>query len=377
MRNVFCFLFLLVLLAGCRQPYEPPAVKASNRFLVVDGAINTLPNSRTEFLLSRTKGLTDSLGLAAEEGGTVRIEGKSGSVYALAEQSSGLYAVDGLTLNVADEYRLNIRTRDGGQYLSDYVPVKQTPPIDSLTWKQEDDLQIYAYTHDVTNRSRYYRWDFLETWQYSSFLRGNFGLGVANGLIFFKDANTQTNDCWYSEKGREILLANSLRLSQDVIEKFRVATLPKNSEKVGIRYSTLVRQYALTEEAYMYWEVLQASSQNLGSLFDPQPGQLKGNLRNVANAAEPVIGYVSACAVQEKRLFINNRDLFNWVPVPPSPACSDQVISRDPTNFLRWNFPDTSFGPWYFVGMTGIMIAKNDCLDCRRRGGTNQKPSYW
>lgn len=377
MQGKYRFIIFLLLVIACKQVYEPPAITAPNHYLVVEGVINTQPNSQTVIHLSRTNNLVDTFLTNPESRASVTIESQGGGVFPLQERAGSDYVSGNLTLSQNELYRLNIRTSDGSQYLSDFVPVKQTPPIDSLTWKQEEDVTIYANAHDPTNNARYYRWDFVETWQYRSYLESNYGLGVANGHIFFKDSNTQTTNCWHTAPSTEVVLASSIRLTDDVIDHNPVAVLPKNSEKLGIRYSTVVRQYALTEEAYTYWDILRKNSQTLGTLFDAQPGQLQSNIRNTANAAEPVIGYVSACAVQEKRLFIDQLELFDWKPPVPSLYCGELAISQDANDPFLWNFPDTTYEPWYFISPSGIMIAKKQCVDCRLQGGTNQKPAFW
>jgi hypothetical protein len=47
-----------------------------------------------------------------------------------------------------------------------------------------------------------------------------------------------------------------VQLSADVISNYKLAAIPYNSEKLSIKNSTLVKQYALTREAYEYWETL-------------------------------------------------------------------------------------------------------------------------
>lgn len=370
------FFLLLLLSAGCRQAYEPPAIKAPNHYLLVEGVINAAPDSKTTILLSKTRNLTDTILSNPEPLARIQIESKGGTTYSLAEQTRGTYTIDHLTLNRNESYRLNILTAGGKQYLSDYVPVKLTPPIDSLTWKQQNDVTIYASTHDPLDKARYYRWDFVETWQYHAALMGNFGLGVSNGLIFYRDPSTQQYNCWTTAASTDIVLASSVRLSGDVIDHAPIAFIPQNSGKLGIRYSTLVKQYALTEEAYKYYEILQKNTQQLGGLFDAQPGQLQSNIHSVSDPAEPVIGFVAACLVQEKRLFINGADLTNWnVPVP-FVSCQLMTIGQNPVNFQIWDYADTTYQPFYFV-TGGIVIAKKDCLDCERKGGSSKKPSFW
>ena len=55
---------LLILLAafGCKQTYDPPAIKNNPNLLVVDGLINGNPGGTTTFQLPRTQTLSDSIG---------------------------------------------------------------------------------------------------------------------------------------------------------------------------------------------------------------------------------------------------------------------------------------------------------------------------
>ncbi|HEX2606808.1 MAG TPA: DUF4249 domain-containing protein [Flavisolibacter sp.] len=375
MRPVFIVLIgLLGILYSCKQPYEPPAVKANYNFLVVDGTINASPDSRTQILLSRTRNLTDTFVASPELNAQVRIEGKGGGVYNLAPAGNGAYSIEHLTLNPDDQYRLRITTADGTRYASQYVAVKKTPPIDSLTWEQNKDVEIFVNTHDPENKARYYKWDFEETYEYNATEKTI--LGEKDGLIFIRDTSNQIYTCWKTNFSTDLNLGSSINLSQDVINHARVHIIPDNSEKIGIRYSILVKQYALTEDAFRYFQILQKNTQQLGSIFDAQPSQLKSNIINESNTSEPVIGFVHAAFLQTKRLFITKYEVTNWIPVPEELFCRIETIPQDPDNFLIYKFQDTSFRPWYFV-TGGIILNKGRCLDCTMKGGVNQKPAYW
>lgn len=87
MQSRYFFIGLLLFLVACREPYEPPVIKAPNHYLVVDGAINTLPDSKTSIQLTRTRNLTDTFLTNPEANASVAIEAKSGAVYPLQEHS--------------------------------------------------------------------------------------------------------------------------------------------------------------------------------------------------------------------------------------------------------------------------------------------------
>ena len=376
----FC---LLMLLAACTQSYEPPAIKAPNRFLVVEGVINATPGASTTILLSRTRNLLDTFLTDPEKGARVQIESSAGNLFNLAEQAPGTYTSAPMSLNAGLGYRLRIVTSDNKEYASELVPVKQTPAIDSITWKQNSqagqnkDVTIYANTHDPSNNTRYYRWDYTETWQYQAVFDTDLGWNAQAGLIFYYPPSDQRYNCWNVNEGTQISLASSVRLANDVIDHAPVVVIPQHSEKIGVRYSALVRQYALTQDAYQYWEILQKNTEKLGTLFDAQPSQLKGNIKSTADPNEPVIGYVSASTIQEQRIFIARQQLTDWQGGVSQPDCPIVVVPQNGTNYLILNYPDTSYGPNYFTSSGGIVLTKKTCLDCTRKGGTNKRPSFW
>jgi len=74
-----------------------------------------------------------------------------------------------LNLITTEKYRIRIQTADGKLYISEYVPIQNAPPIDSIHWQRTtDEIKIFASTHDPLNNTRYYRWQYEETWEINS-----------------------------------------------------------------------------------------------------------------------------------------------------------------------------------------------------------------
>ncbi len=370
------FIFIACIVFNCKKPFNPVPLTARTNYLVVDGVINTGANGVTAINLSRARSLSDSTyNVLPESNAVIIIESSTGAAYQLHEATPPAYISDPLNLDISQTYRLHITTSNGEQYLSDLVAVKQSPPIDSITWQQDDGVHIYANTHDATNSTTYYRWDFTETWQHNA--RYETTYGVSNGLIFNRDSTNSIYKCWSNNNSTSVILGNSVALSRDVISKQPITTIPADNEKIAIRYSILVRQYALTPDAYKYWGIIQNNTLAIGTLFDVQPSQLHGNIASVSDKSEPVLGFISAGSVQEKRIFINYADLVNWTVPPSQQNCDIVKIPQNPLDFRIYNYPDTSFSPYYFITPGIIAITKNICLDCRYQGGSNVKPSFW
>ena len=378
-KKLFILVFIIASLAisSCREAYLPPAISTPNNFLVVEGFINSGLDS-TFFKLTRTKNLGDTTFEIPEMFASVTIESKSGRKQFLASQGNGIYASGPLIINAGETYRLNILTSSGSLYESDYVPVLQTPPIDSLTWKQDIDVYVLVSTHDATSNTRFYRWDFDETWEYLTFYDSNIGFDYANDSLYFLDSSKILTRCWSSARSTDISIGASDNLSQNIISQFPLTKIPDGSNKISYRYSIRVKQYALSRPAFEYWQLLKKNGKDLGSIFGTQPADITGNIKCIDNPAEPVIGFVSASTVTEKRFFIKNSELNTWTPRDYiKTTCTPIIIPLDSASFYLQQ--DTSYAPAYFISgtPTPLAIAKKICVDCTRRGGNTNKPSFW
>ena len=367
----------LILVIRCKQTYDPPAIKNPGLYLVVDGFINTAANSVTTINLNRTRGLGDSTANGIPEGkAKVVVQSSNGASWPLTDPTgAGVYTSAPLTLDITQKYSIRITTSDGRIYASDAVVAKQTPPIDSVYWRKPGDLSIYADTHDPTGNSRYYRFDYLETYEHDAANPSPWG--VADGMIYVVDTMHSGVRCYTTRLSSTVLLANSTTLSQDVISSFAVNTIPYADARLNVRYSVLVRDYALAEDAYNYWQIVQKTSDNTGTLFDLQPSQLIGNIHCTSNPSEPVIGFLSATSAQQQRIFIGHLDV-NWPITDTTYGCNATTLAVDPLNSLVYNYPDTSVGPWYFITSSSewVLLPKK-CMNCLYQGGTIQRPSFW
>ena len=379
-------LFLILGLTSCVDPFDPQVKDIPESFLVVDGFINS--QGITTIKLSRTVNLsTDSIA-PPETQATVYIEAEAGSPFYLTEKEAGTYTSGNLNLDLAKKYRLHLKLISDKEYVSDFTSIKITPPIDNISWQAPNNgLQIYVSSHDATNSTQYYRWQYEETWEFNAAYQS--ALEYSPAGIISRRENIYL--CWNTQPSNTIRIASTVRLSQDVVANYNLATVPASSAKLGRRYSILVKQYALSPEEYLYYETLQKNTENIGSLFDPLPTQLTGNIHAVADATEPVIGFVGAYSETQRRMFVNREELpktwgrtvtgYESCPVP------DSVIIDNLTYFTLEQV-EASFSaniylplsPIYSKGgmprLIGYTSSSATCADCRLRG-TNVKPSFW
>ncbi|MBC6988091.1 DUF4249 domain-containing protein [Hymenobacter sp. BT491] len=374
----------VLLLASCIDRFEPKVAQKSVGYLVIDGAINAAGVSTIR--LSRTQNLGNKTAPPAEIKANVFIEQEAGTRYPLAETAPGTYTSAVLTLSPDKRYRLFVRSSGQREYASDFVQAKITPAIDSVTWQISDKgLQFYVNAHDAANNTRYYRWDYEETWDFNSAFRAQIELRNNRLQLLTEDIN----HCWATARAPSIKLSSTVKLTQDVVTHYPLTLLPSNSTKLQVKYSILVRQYALTAAEFAYWELLQKNTESLGTLFDPLPSQLVGNVHALSDASETVIGFVGVQSVTEQRLFIDrNRDLPRtnaWLPVTGYESCVrvDTILVRNPTGpqdprYISY-FKDNPFAPIEFIDSRtkpAYSYSTAECVDCRKRG-TNKQPDFW
>jgi hypothetical protein len=412
MKKGICLLIWLAVIAGgCKKPFNPVVLSTSDSYLVVEGAINSGSDS-TFIKLSHTVQLSGKTFASPELNATVTVESDQKTSYPLQEKGKGTYSCAGLNLDNSHKYRLDIKTSSGKQYLSDFVEVLNSPPIDSIHYDTQGSvlgpgLNIYANTHDASNKVRYFRWDYQETWRIQSAFLSAF---KSNGdTVLARDlVNDNINVCWPSDTSSTIVLGSSAKLSQNIIVNNPIISIASTSEKLDQEYSILVRQYALTADAYNFYTNLKKNTEQLGSIFDAQPSDISGNIHSVANPTEPVIGYISVGGTASKRIFISKRTLPAWVsdltyrdcvlsqdPGDPKSACcyyvfykSDGEKVNQVDDYINYNsslFIPGGDNPLIPINLIpgppyqppiGYTAATRDCTDCTLKG-TNKKPAFW
>jgi hypothetical protein len=395
--NVF-YILLLVLIASCKVPYSPAPITAVNNFLVVEGMINI--SDSTFIKLSRTVNVMSASTTNPELKAVITIESNTGTSYPLKEVGNGTYSAPPFNLSGSGQYRLRIKTANNNTYTSDFVQTKATPPIDSIiTQAKPDGLHIAVSAHDATNNTRYYRWDYAETWQFTSNYNSHW-TSNGKGIVVIPRAN-DIYHCWGNQVSATILLATTTGLSQDILQNSPITYVASSSEKLSVRYSILIKQYALTKDAYDYWTLLKKNTEQLGSIFDSQPSASIGNLHNINNAVEPVIGFISVGTISQKRIYLDFTqlpksyvaDYLNNDPYNRYTCILDTifVVMRD-KNGKVIGFPEQEY---YIHGPNTIQIPVDvvkpfnpadssgshsgsipPCVDCRLRG-TNVKPIFW
>jgi hypothetical protein len=347
---------------------------------VVEGIINS-GTGPTTFSLTRTTKLVDSFNINYVIGATVTIQGDNNTGFTLAESAPGQYTSPQLPINANQKYRLYIKTKEGKEYQSEYIRVKKTPQIDSISWERGNGVQIFADTHDPLGNTRYYKWEYEETWEFHSPFTSSLHYISAGGgklLVAYRFPSRSPDlsffTCWQGGKSTQLLIASTAKLQKDTTH-FQLVNIPAASWKLSVLYTIKVKQAAISAAGFEYLQRMKKNTEQTGSIFDAQPSELRGNIKCLTNPSEPVVGFLEVSDIWEKRIWINSGQVPQW---GYTTGCRVTTVINHPDSIAAVGSP-TPTVPVEEIGpvIKSFAGASNStCVYCTELG-TNVKPSFW
>jgi hypothetical protein len=381
MRKLIGLILLPMLLTTCVEPYVPSVIAINPDYLVIDAFLD--PTGNVTVNVFHTIALNSGDEPAAEVGATITIEDETGYKAPLYGDGTGRYVLAGTQFSPDGQYRLNVRTTRNREYQSEFIPVKISPAIDSINWTIfNGNLEINITTHDDSGESGYYMWNCTETFEYLAPFPSSYVI-QEDLTVIPRPGPLAIDKCWKTDPLYDIFVGTSSALGEDVISSFKLRAIASNDVRLSRKYSILVKQIVLTEQGYNYWSQIKKTTESLGGLFDPLPGQVVGNIKCISDPLEPVIGFFSASTVQERRIFISSKDLPEEFLSYDPPNC--QIDTLLPKFITRQTDPDIIIAPAYVIYpgappiFAGWLKSTTRCTDCRdyQPGGVTEKPAFW
>jgi hypothetical protein len=321
MKTLYKIILLLPALFSCVNLYDP-GLKASERRLVVESQLTT----RNEFQYIY---LTYDSGYNGEETNfkflvrkaKVNITDDQGKIFEFFDEipaSNQIKTPEGFNYRsvnkfqavVGRKYKINIETVEGNKYESTFETVTKTSPINKTYTDFKaaaepstiaGNFNLYIDSKDEAKSTDFYMWRTKHIKQIN-YCREWYIYGQG-GDVTQRFVDPCCQPCYETEICDDCYeLANDRLVNGNNIIKQYVATVPY---KDATPYYMIVSQYSLSEGAYRYWNALQKQSKNSGGLFDATPQSVKGNLRNINNPEEQVLGYFTVSDVHDQYIYVN------------------------------------------------------------------------
>ena len=349
-------LLLLITIGSCIDPVDLSLQEgALQQRLVVDGMI-TNEDGPIEVRLKKTADFArDSLlivedaeaFLLDEDGNRSKYTHIGGGVYQLTSASIDRSAGRSFQLEVFWQEKT---------YRSEAEKMPEAVPIDEVSYKVEVvDPDGYQFGRQPKNFVETYLTTTVADIDEGPYLRWS----VFSTFIFIENDPPHPliwpRTCYYKfkENEQELGLFNGDRFNLEKIDQQLITRLRLDWTFFQRKVIT-VNQWSMTKAALQYWEKVDAVSNQQGSIFDTPPAAIQGNMFNVNDPNELVLGFFSAASVTvNHEVSITRADLGRLFL---QPLCQ----------------PD-----WYYLAQN--IEAPPECYDCPGIFPNNliSRPDFW
>ena len=383
-------MMMLAVAAGCIYDYEPEdgdIQGLDEPLVVIDGDI--IVGGVTRVKVGFTQSLTadeDSI-VVVPLGASVWVESEAGEVLSGRELEDNVFEIDTEDLSLQGRYRLGVSIPGRGEYLSAFKGVLVSPAIDSVTYSVAGDrsyARIEVTTHNgKLDEKLYCKWSYSENWESNALYPSQLVFDVKSGVMTkLSPEETVTRQYCFSEaESVGTYIANTEKLSENVIYKSVVKEIANTDSRLMRLYSINVTQKVLDKEAYIYWDNMKNNTSGTGGLFSPQPSEIRGNIESVTTEGEIVIGYVNVSTVSQRRVFVDWTNKLAY-----STGCVEILVPK----LAPTDKPDAEPKPlwpgYYTQGYRPIRFSEGktdeaywaleNCTDCRAFSNST-RPDFW
>lgn len=328
-------LFIGFLITGCIEEIAFDTDFSGGQ-LVVTGAIIDRPGPYTLSLgrMSGETGIPEPV-----SGALVTIIDGDENRESYVEQEPGIYILEGSVVQGVRgrSYKIEIQLPDGSVYQSipEVIPefaARDTSWFELGTISEQsasgrtiDRPAIFVYAGSElpkVGEPVYFKWEVKGVYRFREEERPNpFGMTPNPKVCYVKQYPAP----------QEVHLFSSVNApNAPVVQNLLAVKNIPHEEFFGRHYFNVI-QHSISEQRYRYWERVDEIINRTGTIFDVPPATVPGNLFNVNDHSEQVLGYFEASAVDTTRFAVTRGDFPFHIPDPcRSPVRDDRrTICRD------------------------------------------------
>lgn len=321
-------------------------VDTEQRSVVVNGFVT---DSLGDFIVKLSESSVIGIGndniLTPIMGATVNLMDTDGDSYPYQVIDEGVYQLTNFKAIRGKTYFIDIVLSDGRHYISKPTSLRSSSKIDDVSFDVEEVIYRNNVGELITeNRVTTKISTDVSSAEEPPFLRwrveGEYQLQEAypmalNPLRCYVKVNLDLND---------IRIFDASEIAGDVLYE-QVIAETEYDFRFAEQFCIHILQFSISEEEYEYWRSVRELIDIDGSLFDPPPGTVVGNIINVDDPNDVPVGFFSVASVSLHRQFVNRDDT--------------GIFVRDKCSGFRFSIP----------------FACDDCL--KLNNSTLTRPPYW
>jgi hypothetical protein len=325
------YLFLiLILFNACIDPYTVEFTR-NNKVLVVEGLLTDNSQDPDTIKIRYSSYVSQQIEIAPVVSAKPFIKSLStGKETKLVEYEIGNFLPPSDFKMQANERYVLKFTADGQQYESTPEAFTPTPPISKIYEKfnpksklTEDGKgymianEVFIDFTDTPNQKNYYLWRYTdyETLFYCATcfrptIYSSYTRSCSTQIPKFIESDNYYDyecqgECYAIIKSKGINQMTDLVSDGALITRRLVSQIPYYYQSGCL---VEVQQMCISPEAYAFYNNLDLQSQKSGGLADTPPAAIVGNIRNVNNPSEKVVGYFGLVNIQKKKIWIDRKE---------------------------------------------------------------------
>lgn len=344
----FQYLILLLLtflsVASCIDEITLD-IDTDQRRIAIDGFISdSLFTHKIEISYSSILGLGNDNIQEPITGATVEVMDGQGNTFRFEEGEPGQYERF-MAGEVGESYHIEIELADGKNIRSTPITMPEPSPLGGVDYQivettftnnsgnivTEQNLEVKIDAQlDPVDRP-FLRWRTEGQFEFHE----NYRMALSTKWCYIPDFIDFNN----------LKVLDAREVNGNELKNQLIVDTPLD-HRFAWQYAFHISQFSMSQEEYQYWKNTEQIINTGGSLFDPPPGTVIGNLSNPADKNEQILGFFSVASVSFKRSF-----------------CNPDVLGRyiEPRCRIRFN-----------------QASPPQCMDCLLIFGSSlEKPSYW
>lgn len=326
-KKIVIGLLFCIVCSQCLEPFDFGIEESDvEKVLVVDGVLSNSIGPH-KITLSRTQ----PFGLKFIDPVT-NAKIILNNQYEYTEEDNGEYILNDVKIEIGKEYVLEITLADGKIYSSSPTQMPSVVKADSSYVKYE--LDIFNTLTGIERISKVINIYIDSPLPNNSEGQQTYLRWVTDGLVVFPEESCgglhmpKTCYIYQAPNAQTLTLQSSENITGNRLIEQQVAQ--KNNHMINdfkALYVFSTYQYSITKESFSYWSRLQSLANQSGTVFDLPPAALHGNVRNVNDENELVLGYFDVAAVDTVRARVIGADYRTNI---------NGIVPCSPFNRRRW-----------------------------------------
>jgi len=396
MRRLLIYITVAFAAVSCVYPFETDLPEGQKR-LAIEGDI--IIGTESEFLFSYVMPLSTSVEEmeALRPTGTVWVEDENGGRYESSSKPSSRQTVDLRLARDDVRYRAHFLVEDNQrEYISEWMYPSAPPVVDTLSYSNDEDYFYVNLSFHSNDKEHYFRWTYEETWEYHTRYQGEYLLDEVQlkatptlpdkFLTPIQPELYPYHFCWDHSQSTEVGLTATTSLTEDRVIDRNFLKMTRHDARIMSVYHMELHLRSISKECYDYLKTMDKNSDNYGSLFATIPSELRGNITCVTDETEFVIGFVDVTREVDTDMwyFESKGNLFKGFTGPESLFLPQIKKKTTYLDYYNSNYLPVKYGEIDYVNEKGETVHGEGYLwspgtdvDCRRCGGTKNKPEGW